>query len=248
MSWPSANQKYRQPLSIDNTAGGSGSFDASAAIPAAWSQFWGTVQSTGNDIRVYGPDGETAASKFDLESFNTTTKVGTLEIQDTAPAAGMLLYWLVWGDDSLSTGETPFVPASAKSMYFDLGVPVPGFTFPAQAQERLDSTDALNKVAKTSDSTIHVWMDFGALLQRREFPNAGTKEYECLSYVTVTAAVGLTSTASAIRFETSGGAVVRARLSGGTTANEYLVTFTAVTTLGRTLTGKLIVSVRDIAT
>ena len=250
MSWRSANDLYRQPLSIDNTAGGSGSFDATISIPADWDHFWTTVQSTGYDMRVTGPDGVTVPSKFDLASFNTTNKTGTIEIQDTAPAAGMLQYWLYWGDSTLTSGLTVFSPSSAKTGYADLGAPVPGYLFAAQAQERLGDTSPKNVMAKTSDTTVFAWVDFSALMQRRVHVHpaaVGSHEYECLSYVTVAATAGLTVTTTGTRYEVgaAGAAIVRVQMSGGTTANDYILTVTAVTTLGRTLTAKIEVLCRD---
>jgi hypothetical protein len=250
VSWFGENSLYRVPITVDNSAGGAGAFDATHVISRQLDVFWQNVDVDGDQVRVTGPDGVTVVTKLDLQGFDRITKTCTLEIQDTAPAAGALLYWLYWGDDSLPSGKTAFVPTSPKNAHLDEGVPVPGYTVKAQAQQRLGETTAINQMAKTSDSAIHVWMDFGALLQRREYPSAGSMELECLSYVTVTAAAGLTSTASAIRFEGGrpGAAVVRTKLSGGQTGNDYLVTLTAVTTLGRTLTGKVEVQVRDIAT
>lgn len=249
MSWKTS-QLYRLPITVDNSAGGAGAFNATVALQGDLSHFWTTVQSTGNDIRVTRADGFTAVTKFDLDAFSTSGATGTVEIDDSAAGAGMLLYWLYWGDSSLSSGVSAFVPAGALTGYVDPGVPVSGYLVKAPAQERLDSTDALNKIAKTSDSTIFVWVDFGHLLQRRETQSGGTVEYELLSRVTVTAGAGLTSTASGIRFEVSspGAGVVRTQLSGGTTANDYLVTVTAYTSLGRTLTAKFVVLCRDIAT
>lgn len=250
MSWHSSAMLYRLPISIDNTAGGSGAFDAAMPLPTDMDHFWTTVQSDGDDVRITQADGVTAVTKYELASFNTTTRTCTLEIQDTAAGAGMLCYWLYWGDSSLSSGQTPFVPAGAKTAYIDLGVPVAGYAMRAPAQERLESTAALNEFAKTSDSTIFVWVDFGALLQRREYPHAGSPEFECLSRASVTAGAGLTATATATRFEggAPGAAVTRVQLSGGTTANDYLVTVTAYTSTGRTLTAKFVVVCRDIAT
>jgi len=250
VSWRSALDTYRQPLSIDNTAGGAGAFDATISIPADWDHFWSNVQSTGYDMRVTGPDGVTVVTKLDLASFNTTTKVGTIEIQDTAPAAGMLQYWLYWGDSTLGTGLTSFVPASPKTGYADLGAPIPGYLFAAQAQERLGDTSPKNTMAKTSDTTVFVWLDFSALMQRRVHTHpaaVGSHEYECLSYVTVAATAGLTVTSTGTRYEVgaAGAAIVRVQISGGTTATDYILTVTAVTTLGRTLTGKVEVLVRD---
>lgn len=250
MSWRSALDTYRQPLSIDNTGGGAGAFDATIPIPADWDHFWTTVQSTGYDLRVTGADGVTVVTKLDINGFNTTNKVGTLEIQDTAPAAGMLQYWLYWGDSTLGTGLTSFVPASAKSGYADLGAPVPGYLFAAQSQERLGDTSPKNVMAKTSDTTVFAWIDFSALMQRRVHVHpaaVGSHEYECLSYVTVAATGGLTVTTTGTRYEVgaAGAAIVRVQISGGTTATDYILTVTAVTTLGRTLTAKVEVLVRD---
>lgn len=249
MSWPSTLQLYRQALSVDNTAGGAGAFDATSVLPPEWSHFWDTVQSGGTDMRVMRADGVTPVTKFDLNGFNKATYSGTLELQDTADAAGTLCYWLVWGDSTLSSGTSAFAPAAAKTMTIDLGYPVKAYTLRAVAQERLDSTDTLEKFAKTSDSTLHIWVDFSRLMQQRAKPSKGSRELECIKYANVTAAAGLTATATATTFlgGDDGDAIVKVQLSDGSTANDYLVTVTAVTTLGRTLTSKFGVVCRDVA-
>lgn len=253
MSWRAAGDLYRQPISIDNTAGGAGSFDATVAIPTDWDAFWTTVQSDGDDIRVTRSDGVTLVTKYDLAAgFNTSTRSGTLEIQDTAAAAGMLNYWMYWGDSSLTSGVTAFAPASAKTAYLDLGNSVKPYTFRAQAQERPGDATPVNTMAKTPGTTIWLWLDFSALLQKRvdPHPSQTSLEYECLSYATVTASgSGLTATATATRFEVgrADAAIVRCQISAGNSGTDYLVTVTAVTSLGRTLTGVVQVQCLEMA-
>jgi len=235
-------------ITVDHTGAVAAAFDATATLPAYWDQFWTTVQSTGNDMRVTQADGVTPVTKFDLNGFNSTTKVGTLEIQDTAGGQASLLYWLYWGDSTLASGITPFVPASAKSAYIDLGAPARGFAVTVQPQQRMGDTTPITEVAKDPDSTIFVWFDFGPMMQRRAQPQQGSTELECISYATVSATGG-TATASATRFE--GGSdrhtAVKVKFAGGTTANDYILTVTATTTEGRVLLGKAKVKVRAMA-
>lgn len=249
MSWRSTGDLYRMPITVDHTGAAAGAFDATYALPTALANFWDTVQSTGNDIRVTRGDGITSVTKFDLDSFNTTTKSGTLEISDTAAAQSSLLYWIYWGDTSLSSGVTSFVPAGPKSAYIDNGTTIPTFTVDVPQQERLGQTDPIAQFAKDPDATVNLWFRFGQVMQRREVPVNGSYEFESLTYASVSAAAGLTATATATRFEVAavGGLAVRVRLSGGTTANDYIVTVTAGTSEGRVLTARAKIQVRAMA-
>lgn len=249
MSWRASNDLYRVPVTVDHTATGAGAFDATVTIPADMAHFWSTVQSTGNDIRVTRADGYTPVTKFDLDTFSTTNKTGTLEIQDTATAQSSLLYWMYWGDSSLTSGTSSFVPSSAKTGYMDQGVPAPGCVVIARPQERPGETAPINEIAKDPDSTIYVWFVFGPLLQRRANPAQGAYELETLTYCTPSAAAGLTVTTASTRFEDGrpGRIAVRVKVSGGTTANDYIITATAGTSEGRVLTMRAKVKVRAMA-
>lgn len=254
MSWRASGDLYRAPMSVDNTAGGAGAIDASGAVPAYWDHFWTTVQSTGNDVRVTAPDGTTLAT-FDLQGFSVATKTCTVEIDNyTAPAAGMLLFWLYWGDSTLASGVTAFVPAAAKSLYFDLGAPVSPLVV-VTAEQRPRDTVPLAKIAKTSDASTYIWWDFSAVLQGRNHPSAGSYELEQVSYVsavTVTLAgvdqAGMKDITKT-RFEggPDGRLWVKTWITGGVTASDYICTVTIVTTEGRTLTGKAKLFIRDMA-
>jgi hypothetical protein len=249
VSWRSSTDLYRMPITVDHTGAVAGVFDATATIPADMMHFWSTVQSTGNDIRVVRADGITAVTKFDLDTFSTTNKTGTLEIQDTAAAQSSLQYWLMWGDSGLSSGVTAFVPVGPKPAYIDQGAPAPGCVVLARAQERPGETAPIFEIAKDPDSTIYVWFVFGPMLQQRVNPSQGSYELETLTYCTPSAAAGLTVTVSATRFEDGrpGRGAVKIKVSGGTTANDYIITATAGTSEGRVLTMRAKVKVRAMA-
>ena len=249
MSWRDSNDLYRIPITVDHTGAAAGAFDATVTFPTDLSSFWSTVQSTGNDIRVTRADGYTPVTKFDLDAFNTTTKAGTLEIQDTAAAQSSLLYWMYWGNSALTSGTSAFVPGAAKSAYMDPGKPAPGCVVLARAQERPGETAPIVTLAKDPDSTIYVWFVFGPLLQQRANPANGQYELETLTYCTPSAAGGLTVTVASTRFEDGrpGRCAVRVKVSGGTTANDYIITATAGTSEGRILTMRAKVKVRAMA-
>lgn len=132
-SWYDSAWAYRWPIYVDVSAAGATS-DITITIPADFDLFWDNVDSSGDDIRVTEANGRTLVT-FDLAAgFNTTTRSGTIEVDNYgtthgsgAGASGMLL-WVYWGNAVASTGVSAFVPAAAISGYICTDAPVPEMT------------------------------------------------------------------------------------------------------------------------
>jgi len=135
-------------------------------------------------VRVCPSDGKTLAV-FDLEGFNVTTRVCTLEIQNiTPPAAGILTFWLYWGHSTCATGKTAFaIGASPYTGYVNLAAPRSPIV--VAGPERPGETKARQAVAKRSDEVQTIWFDFTHILRDRAEPYGGHLEYEEINYATV---------------------------------------------------------------
>ena len=254
MSWRAEADRYRAPLSVDHTAGGAGTIDASGALAASWDHFWANVQTTGNDVRITEADGITLVT-FDLQAFNATTRVCTVEIDNfTPPGAGMLCLWAYWGDAALASGTPVFVPVAPKALHVDVGQPASPLVV-VRTEQRPQDTTPLSVIAKTTDSSLYIWWDFSGILQRRLRQSQKSSELECISYVSgVTVALNGADQAgmkdvTKTRFEggPDGRAYVKTYLTAGVNNTDYIATVTVVTTESRTLAGKAKIFVRDMS-
>ena len=128
--WLNDAWAYRHPIAIYRVGTGT-EIDANVAIPAWWDDFWAAVDADGDDIRITGPDGVTELG-FQLDGWNSTTRVGTIQIEDfPTPDAGastgrLYLGWVYWGNAGAAavtpSGHTPSTPSTG---YIHLGVPGP---------------------------------------------------------------------------------------------------------------------------
>jgi hypothetical protein len=231
---PSQTWSHSADITVDNTgAGGAGAQDITVAIPSDWDEFWNHVDAQGDDVRVCDADGQTLLT-FDLDGFNATTRAGSIEIDGAVlPAAKMCRLTLYWGNSSAAAATTSFVPASAKTGYIELGGRV-GPTvqtspeIPGQARPR-------GKIAKTPSEILFLTFDFDEELQRRRTAFHGSMRHEEIDYVEIqvlntngSANDSGMYTEASIRFVKPGRVIVEVK--AGTTATEYLVEVTAITT------------------
>jgi len=56
MAWYSSSWAYRRALTLVHSTGGAATIDVSGTIPATDDEFWGNVQSAGQDVRITGPE------------------------------------------------------------------------------------------------------------------------------------------------------------------------------------------------
>ena len=253
MAWLKSGSSwiYRHSMTIDNSAGAAGAIDATIDIPSDWDAFWTTVNSAGDDIRVADADGYTLLT-YDLASWNSTTRVGTIELDNySAPAGAMLQVHLYWGNSGASAGLSAFAPAAAKSGVIEVGtvvgpriVTVP--ERPGEARPRV-------MLAKASTETIWVTWDLSREMQRRLTPNAGSDLYEEIDYASVNvylAGVDQTGmyTTTATRYLPNH--QVLTEIKAGSDGSDYTIQLTVVTTTPagktRTLKRRAWLKVRDV--
>ena len=111
MSWYDDDWGSRIPVTVDN-GGGSGTIDASLAIPSEWEDFWGQVQSDGDDVRVCDVDGITLLT-YQLDSWNYAARTGNIQVDDwTAPDDdAVCLLYLYWNNASATDASGSFTAA-----------------------------------------------------------------------------------------------------------------------------------------
>mgnify|MGYP001607787233 CR=1 FL=1 len=172
---PTHRWAYREAITIDCTGGG-GTIDASIVVPKDWDLFWLNVKAAGADIRVTDADGFTLLT-YDLNWFNSTTRVLTIEIDNyAAPAAAMIVVWLYWGNSSAADASTVFAPAAAKTGYVAVDGPVG--TVIRTSDERAGELRPKKQLAKAPADILFVTFDFSDELILRASPMADSKRIE----------------------------------------------------------------------
>lgn len=238
----------RWSLTVDNTGGGAGAIDISGAIPSDLEDFWNLIDTSGNELRITDPDGMTKLS-YNIESFSKTNRTGTIEVDNyDAPGTGLLHLFLYAGATGAPSGAAAaFVPASAKTLYIATCGP-PRVGYPA-LRERPGDTRPRARLAKASDETIKVGVDFAAMLAQRVRPFQNRllcDEIDYASYVVTlngASQAGMITAASPRFFD---GRFISLDLKSGTDGSDYTVVPTVRTTDGLVVTPRAILQVRDV--
>lgn len=247
MSWYDTSWTRRAAIVFDNT-GGASPIDGTLSLPKDFPDFWDNVLASGNDVRVTDADGFTLLT-YDLDAFNTTTKVGTIEIDAYAPGSSdaMVVAWLYWGNSGAADARTVFAPAAAKTGSVEThtaGTPV------IKVQpERPGEARPRNQISKNSNETIWVWFDFADLLLKRDVAFNGSMLAEEVDYIDVRVDLaGVSQAAMVTRGITrlKHPALVRVEIKAGADGSDYTVICFLTTTLGRVLRGLAWLKVRNV--
>lgn len=247
MSWYSG-RTVRFPVAVDKLTAGTGAIDITFAIPQDLIEFWSEVASDKSDIRVTAADGVTDLTwQAASWSYSATGGTATIEVDGwTPPVEDCIgLIWLYAGGGD-TTNEGSFTASTPRTgMLWSCGIDGPvaravsglvGATRPAQV------------VAKSTEEVLAVWIDVGSVLTQRPVAYNGTKDCEEIESVVMTVELaGVDQSAmydeTVIRFDRRG--LVRLVLQAGTTDTEYTVSPVIVTTNGRTINPRFILSVID---
>ena len=247
---------YRRAITIDNTAGTPGApVDVTITLPASDDELWDNLRSAGQDIRVTGPDGYTLLT-FDVDSLNTTTRVGTLEIDGwTVSGTKSLQAFLYFGQPTVSTALTSFVPASAVSGYIETGAPTAARTMRATIQPS-GATIPMVDVVKGSAEAFYIDIDFSGILERQRGPAWERTMYEEIDYIllvnVLTGGANQTAMYDVTKNRICDHGRVRVYVQAGTTATDYVLVVQVVTkrpgsSVSRTLEHRARIRVRNTA-
>lgn len=247
MSWLSAADPYRMPLAV-GAPEATGNQDVQFAIPADWEAFWSRVTATGADIRVTQADGVTALT-FGLDSFDRDGKAGTVQIKNVPVVDSKVgVVHIYWGDTDGSMAATSVTLSSPLTAYLEQARPNAQRAV-VVAPEAYDDTQPRARMSKGSAVVTTVWWDFREALLERAEPSAGKNLLEEIERLDVVDVLDDSSSqpnmldVAATRFLDGW---VATRLQGGTHNSDYTLLVRVVTTLGRTLEGRALLSVIDV--
>lgn len=252
MRWFDDAFLYRFPVVLDGSATAAGSVDATIALTALAAEFWATIQSDADDVRVSRADG-LAMISYDLESLNYAGKTVTVELDGLTHHVTntMTVIWVYFGDSdatNLADGITASSPLTGYTLFTGPGEePIYSLGSPA------GTTATVNRRQKRSSETVFLWFavgPFGDLaypFKGRALPPEGPQSLSSVATAVAGYVGTVTAATSSIRLyqAPSGEVFARVTASGGTTANSYDLVLTVVTTEGRTLNGVVRIAVQD---
>ena len=248
---------YRRAISLDFTAiAGTGTADVTITLPASDDELWDNLRSAGQDIRVTGPDGYTLLT-FDVDGLNTTTRVGTLEIDGLTCTSPLHMHqgFLYFGQPTVSTALTSFVPASAVSGYIETGAPTAARTMRATIQPS-GATIPMVDIVKGSAEAFYLDIDFSGILERQRGPAWERTMYEEIDYIllvnVLTGGANQTAMYDVTKNRICDHGRVRVYVQAGTTATDYVLVVQVVTkrpgsSVSRTLEHRARIRVRNTA-
>ena len=240
----------RVSITLDSTAG-SGSANYSVTIPANLGDFWDTIDTSGNELRVTDSDGYTVLT-YDLSGFNKTNRTCTIRIGSyTVGAAEMGQAFLYYDMSGASTGAGSPATASPRSGYIDVGGVQNVIKLRPQRPGDARPADVVAKDAGASD---WVWIDLGSVLDGMFLPSDNHEDWEEISRVTYTVeASGATvsSMISVTSMRVINGRYIRMILKAGTTAVDNVLILTVTTaypiqTTARILVFRVLVKVKNV--
>ena len=248
MRWFDEDFSKRFPIVLDGSATAAGSVDATIALTGTAAEFWATVQADVDDIRIARADG-LAGISYDLESLSYAGKTVTIELDGLTHHVTntMTVVWAYFGDEDAVDGQDGFVTSSPLTGYtlftgpgdepvYALGSPV-------------GATTPVNRRQKRSTETIHVWFavgPFGELGYPYEGRGDASEGPQSLAAIPPAPGTLVALTSSTRLYQDAAGQVfARFTVSAGTTATDYDVVLSVVTTEGRTLNGVVRISVLD---
>lgn len=254
MAWFDSSWGKRIPLSVDNTAGAASPKDVTFDLTLIdhLDEFWLNVQSAGEDVRVTDANGKTLET-FDLLSFNTTTRTGTLEVQNMVVSGSAVeQLWLYFDNSGASTAVTSFTPGTPLVANVATERPPRAFIVPMNRERPGDLKPSV-AVHKDSGETIFLYWDIEDLLMSacgEGFQGQDLFEEVARATYDIEQAGGSQASlfdADSIRFiECDGRRYVRTNVKAGTDANDYTAVLTLTTTEGRVIVGRVEVRINDV--
>lgn len=254
MSWYDEDYSYRVGVWINLVGVVKGStIDVSIAVPTDFAHFWATIQADGDDIRITDSDGLTARD-YQWASFSYANRTGTIEVDNVSHTSltGNLI-WLYYGNSAATDGSTSFTATTPETGTIYLGA-VPRRNLLATGQEAPRTSIPSQQLQKSVNEDIYVhWRVEGLITRQHAYE--GSTRYEEIDYIEsadITLA-GVSQTAmkalpQARLFEAGDGyTYARIGYTGGVTGTDYTIEISLVTTFGRTITGRAMMTVIDTA-
>ena len=256
MSWLDSSFAYRAPFVVDNHSSSATANDVQITIPSDWPEFWDHVQTDGDDIRITSSDGVTLET-YDVESFNATNRVGTIEIDNMnltdiggqAAAVAGVVGWIYWGNANAANAETTFTVSNPKTGTIVVGIPGSGSQRMITCRpEAPGAVNPRNEIFKASGEEIHLWWDLSGVLVTRRQPFNDSRALEEIHNVTYALSDGGSAQNSsedltAIRM--SGTGFVRTTIKAGSSGTTMLARLNVELTEGRKLEFYCTIRIQD---
>jgi hypothetical protein len=263
MAWLSTTWRRRQPVTVITTGGGA-TGDVTITIPPGWDDFWETIDSSGNDLRITASDGQAAIS-YKLNSWTYASRTGVIQLDNMAlPGVTNLgvVAWLYFAPTSTqASGASVFTASTPLTGAIDLAEPVTDRVL--AMEEPIFSLDASprQQVVKSSSASQFVYFDLDYILERSSSPAYGRtflEEPYALSFTVLDSAgstvAGMTDPASLRIIQQGRGNKARlfakCRYLAGTDATRYtgscrLQTQIPGNTAYRTIETRIGIAIRD---
>lgn len=183
--------RRRAAITVDNSSGvAATSLDVDIAIPKDWDDFWGAIDSSGDNLRVTAADGVTLVS-YDVDdgaggAFDSSARAGRIRVDGmTIPTgtAGVFLLWVYFdpadsnGATTVADGSSAVVMASIASGYIDLDGPVGPWLTEYQPQIPR-STNPRDLRHKGPSEQVYVWFRLDRALAKHRVTSEGSKVRE----------------------------------------------------------------------
>lgn len=249
MAWlrGSFTWSHRAPIAVDNSGGSATSQYVTVVVASDMEEFWANVNQTdGRDVRVTDATGSTVIA-YELSGFSYANRTLTINIGPyTAPAGAVYQLWLYWGSSTATSGSVTVTTSTPKTGYIELGKPT---ELSMQVRpENAGETRPRNAMAKPSTDTDWIWWDLRYILQQYLAPVANFIRLEEVSYISYVVNAGDTSQSGMIDATKTRyiDGWVRTLVKAGTSGTDYTAVLTITTSLGRTITARSWLKVRDV--
>lgn len=250
MAWKDELWRRRIAVTVDVTAAGP-TVGCSFSLAGLPDKFWDApgLDASGNDLRVYGPDGTTAVA-FNLASFNKTSRTGTVTVDDfTFDAAAMSTLWLDYDHSgSPSSGSTSVSPSVTRTAYPTQG-PHPRMNVIQVRLEHLGRDTPSTQIQKMTSEVLHLWWDWSAALLKQGEKNAGHVSLEEVAWAIPDSLDNAGASQAGMKAVTDTRilypGLVRTTVKAGSSGNKYVASCQIGTTEGRVLEYRVLVRVKN---
>ena len=250
MAWIKGSDTWnrRAPIAVDNTAGSTGNQYVQVVVPPDMEEFWTHVNQTdGRDVRITDYTGASIVP-YALSGFNATTRTLTINIGlYSAPVVAMYQMWLYWDSATAASGASTVTVDTPKTGKVELGHPT---DLRSHVQhEPSGGVRPVTQLSKPSADADWIYWDLRQVLQQYLSPAYGFGRLEEIGWASVAVTTGGESQSGMVdatktRFIDGW---VKTLIKAGSSGTDYTVALTVTTSLGRTLTARCWLFVRDVA-
>jgi len=249
VSWYDDAWTHRLPVSVVPDPGNTD--DVSIVLQIDDEEFWSKIQGDADDVLITGANGTTVISRL-LTGLVYATRTLQIDIDAVTKVADVTnILWLYFGN-AAAIAPTPG-GAVAGAIAGKLDRSTAAARVIKAYPQRAGDTRPRDILTKEAAEAIYVFVDFTDLLQRRPYLYEGRDFLEEPATVTYTCSTAGAAQAAMIDtsltrwVEAGGRRYAKILLKAGTSATNYTVAVTVVTSEAQTLVARFRLFVRDTA-